>query len=88
MHVAAALRLDIVVIIGPTNRNYISPWQTNHKIVSLNLDCSPCFYYSPKPLTCSRTDIKFKCIKELSVNLVFEKAKEFLEAKKINSLFK
>jgi heptosyltransferase-2 len=88
MHVAAALRLDIVVIIGPTNRNYISPWQTNHKIVSLNLDCSPCFFYSPKPLTCSRTDVKFKCIKELPVNLVFEKAKEFLEVKKIYSLFK
>ena len=88
MHIAAALRLDIVAIIGPTNRNYISPWQTNHKIVSLNLDCSPCFHYSPKPLNCSRTDIKFKCIKELSVNLVFEKAKEFIEAKKNYSLFK
>jgi heptosyltransferase-2 len=88
MHVAAALKLDIVVIIGPTNKNYISPWKTNYKIVSLNLDCSPCFYYSPKPLTCSRTDVKFKCIKELSVNLVFEKAKEFLEAKKVNNLFK
>jgi len=88
MHVAAALKLDIVAIIGPTNKNYISPWQTNHKIVSLNLDCSPCFFYSPKPLTCSRTDLKFKCIKELTVNLVFEKAKEFLETKKVNSLFK
>jgi len=88
MHVAAALRLDIVAIIGPTNRNYISPWQTNHKIVSLNLDCSPCFFYSPKPLSCSRTDVKYKCIKELSVDLVFEKAKEFLEAKKAYNLFK
>jgi len=88
MHVAAALRLDIVAIIGPTNKNYISPWQTNHKIVSLNLDCSPCFFYSPKPLTCSRTDVKFKCIKELTVNLVFEKAKEFLEARKVHNLFK
>jgi len=88
MHVAAALRLDVVAIIGPTNKNYISPWQTNHKIVSLNLDCSPCFFYSPKPLTCSRTDVKFKCIKELKVNLVFEKAKEFLEARKVHYLFK
>ncbi|TSA30661.1 MAG: lipopolysaccharide heptosyltransferase family protein [Ignavibacteriales bacterium] len=81
MHIAAALKLNIVVIIGPTNRNYIYPWQTNYKIASLDLDCSPCFYYSPKPLTCSRSDLKFKCIKDLSVNLVYEKVKEFLAVK-------
>ncbi|MEW6702785.1 MAG: glycosyltransferase family 9 protein [Bacteroidota bacterium] len=78
MHVAAALKLNIVAIIGPTNKNYIYPWHTNYKIVSLNLECSPCFYYSPKPLLCSRNDVKFKCIKELSVDMVLEKAKEFL----------
>jgi len=81
MHVAAALKLNIVAIIGPTNKNYIYPWQTNYKIASIDLDCSPCFYYSPKPLTCSRSDVKFKCIKELSVDLVYEKAKEFLAVK-------
>ncbi len=81
MHIAAALKLNIVVIIGPTNKNYIYPWQTNYKIASLDLDCSPCFYYSPKPLTCSRSDLKFKCIKDLSVDLVYEKAKEFLAVK-------
>ncbi|MCX6174555.1 MAG: glycosyltransferase family 9 protein [Ignavibacteriales bacterium] len=81
MHVAAALKLNIVFIIGPTNKNYIYPWQTNYKIASLDLDCSPCFYYSPKPLTCSRSDLKFKCIKDLSVDLVYEKAKEFLAVK-------
>ncbi len=72
MHVAAALKLNIVAIIGPTNKNYIHPWQTNYATASLGLNCSPCFYYSPKPLTCSRTDIKFKCIKELSVEKVWE----------------
>ena len=81
MHVAAALKLNIVAIIGPTNKNYIYPWQTNYKVASLDLDCSPCFYYSPKPLTCSRSDLKFKCIKDLSVDLVYEKAKEFLAVK-------
>lgn len=71
MHVAAALKLDTVAIIGPTNPNYIRPWQTNHKIASLNLECSPCFYYSPKPLTCNRKDVQFKCIRELDVETVF-----------------
>lgn len=78
MHIAAALSLNIVAIIGPTNKNYIHPWKTNYKIASLELECSPCFYYSPKPLTCHRSDLKFKCIKELSVDLVYNKVKEFL----------
>lgn len=71
MHVSSALGLKVVAIIGPTNTNYIHPWKTGHKIVSLNLECSPCFFYSPKPLTCLRTDVKFKCIKELSVDMVY-----------------
>ncbi len=71
MHVAAAMQLKVIAIIGPTNTNYIYPWQTEHRIVSLNLDCSPCFFYSPKPLTCSRSDIQFKCIKELDVDMVY-----------------
>jgi heptosyltransferase-2 len=72
MHIASALGLKVVAIIGPTNSKYIHPWSTEHKIVSLNLDCSPCFFYSPKPLSCIRTDVKFKCIRELSVDLVYK----------------
>lgn len=79
MHVASALNLRTVVILGPTNKNYIYPWKTDFKIASLNLECSPCFYYSPKPLSCSRNDVKFKCIKGLNVELVFEKVREFIE---------
>jgi len=71
MHIAAALGLKVVAIIGPTNQNYIHPWKTEYKIVSLNLDCSPCFFYSPKPLICNRTDLKFKCIIELTVDMVY-----------------
>jgi len=72
MHVASALGLKVVAIIGPTNPHYIHPWKTEHKIVSLNLDCAPCFFYSPKPLTCSRNDVQFKCIKELDVKMVYK----------------
>jgi heptosyltransferase-2 len=78
MHVAAALQLKTVAIIGPTNMNYIYPWKANHKIVSLNLDCSPCFFYSPKPLVCNRDDVQFKCIKELTVDMVYDAVKSFL----------
>jgi heptosyltransferase-2 len=78
MHIAAALGLKVVAIIGPTNQNYIHPWKTEHQIVSLNLDCSPCFFYSPKPLICHRTDIKFKCIKDLTVDIVYNSVEKYL----------
>lgn len=78
MHIASALGLKVVAIIGPTNQKYIYPWKTEHQIVSLNLECSPCFFYSPKPLICTRTDVKFKCIKELSVEMVYQAVKKFL----------
>jgi len=79
MHLASATKTPTVSIIGPTNTNYIHPWHTEYEIASLYLDCSPCFFYSPKPLTCSRTDIKFKCIKELTVEMVYQKVIRLLK---------
>ena len=81
MHIASALQSKVVAIIGPTNPNYIYPWKTDHKIVSLNLDCAPCFIYSPRPLICFRDDVKFKCIKELDVERVYKAVEEFINLK-------
>jgi len=78
MHIAAAMGLKVVAIIGPTNQKYIYPWKTEHQIVSLNLDCAPCFFYSPKPLNCTRSDVQFKCIKELTVDMVYASTVKFL----------
>ncbi|MGD8305623.1 MAG: glycosyltransferase family 9 protein [Ignavibacteria bacterium] len=78
MHIASALQLKVVAIIGPTNTNYIHPWKTEHRIISLNLDCAPCFFYSPRPLICSRDDLEFKCIKELTVDMVYGAVKSYL----------
>lgn len=82
MHMASALKLNVVAIIGPTNPAYIHPWQTNYKIVTLNLECSPCFFYSPKPLICYRNDILFKCVKHIGVDMVFKAAEEFINSPK------
>jgi len=79
MHIASALKLNVVAIFGPTNTNYVHPYKTNYKIAKLNLDCQPCFYYSPKPLTCLRKDVQFKCIKELTVDIVFDKVEELIQ---------
>ena len=78
MHFAAALKLNIIPIIGPTNINYIYPWKANHKIASLKLECSPCFFYSPNPLTCNRKDVKYKCMKDINPEMVLEIAKKIL----------
>ncbi len=78
MHVSSAMGVNVMALIGPTNVNYIHPWKTKHKIVSLNLECAPCFFYSPKPLECRREDIKYKCIRELSVEMVYREAMEFI----------
>lgn len=78
MHIASAMKRKVVAVIGPTNSYYIHPWNTEYKIVSLNLDCSPCFVYSPRPLICFRNDVKFKCIKELDVDMVYNAVMSFL----------
>jgi len=79
MHVSAAMQLNVLALIGPTNTNYIYPWKTNYKIAALNLECMPCFFYSPKPLICYRNDVLFKCIKELTVKKVYNIAEEFIK---------
>ncbi len=79
MHVAAALKLKVVAILGPTNPHYIHPWKTENTIVRLNLDCSPCFIYSPRPLICNRDDVLFKCIRELTVDMVYRSVEAFLK---------
>ena len=78
MHVASAMKIKVAAIIGPTNQNYIHPWKTEHRIISLNLECAPCFYYSPRPLICTRTDVKYKCIKELGVEVVYKSVEDLL----------
>ncbi len=79
MHIASAMKRRVVAIIGPTNPNYIHPWHTEYKIVSLNLECAPCFIYSPRPLICFREDVKFKCIKKLNAEMVYNAVLDFLK---------
>ncbi|MBE2279018.1 MAG: glycosyltransferase family 9 protein [Ignavibacteriaceae bacterium] len=80
MHVASAMGVHVVPVIGPTNLKYIYPWGTEYSEVSLNLECAPCFFYSPKPLNCGRQDIKYKCIKELGVSRVADKIRKLINS--------
>jgi len=77
MHVANAVQTPIVAILGPTNPNYIKPWKVKSEVVRNELPCSPCFYYSPRPLRCS-LDGKFSCLTGLEVDKVSAALKSVL----------
>ncbi len=79
MHIASALNIPVVAIIGPTNINFIRPWKTPHKIATLNLICAPCFFYSPKPLSCSRVLEPYKCVRDLNTEFVMKLVNNLLE---------
>ncbi|MFZ1081296.1 MAG: glycosyltransferase family 9 protein, partial [Candidatus Kryptoniota bacterium] len=78
MHIASAMKRKVVAIEGPLNTNYTQPWHTDYEIASVYLDCSPCFVYSPRPLKCFRDDVKFKCIRDITVDSVYEKVKKLV----------
>lgn len=74
MHIAGALDLPTVAIFGPTNETYVHPWKTRYEIVQTGIECRPCFYYSPKPLTCYRSpEEHFLCMRNIEVDMVFDK---------------
>lgn len=80
MHIAGALKLPTVGIFGPTNETYVHPWKTRYTIIHTGIDCRPCFIYSPKPLTCYRTDPAehWLCIRAIEVERVFAETKKML----------
>ncbi len=77
MHIAAAMQTPVVLILGPTNKNFIYPWGVAHRVVRLDLPCSPCFYYSPRPLSCRLND-SYACLAELNVSDVSDALEEIL----------
>ena len=81
MHLSASMQIPTVGIFGPTNPIWVRPWATKYKIVRLNLPCSPCFYYSPKPLSCP-AGLDFKCLKELKPEMVYKAFESLLKESK------
>jgi heptosyltransferase-2 len=81
MHTAAACKVPCVAIFGPTNPAWVHPWKTEHVIVSRHLPCSPCFYYSSRPLRCV-AGIDYACVREIAVDDVWRAVAEMLESKR------
>jgi len=82
MHLAAAVETPVLSLIGPTNPAYIRPWGVRHKVLTANAPCSPCFIYSPKPLSCSENS-KFHCLHDLQVDTVVDAIREFMKDSEI-----
>ena len=78
IHIAAACKVPTVGIYGPTNQVWDGPWKTESIVVNRHLPCSPCFYYSSRPLDCpARLD--YACVRELPVADVEKAALELLK---------
>lgn len=71
MHIAAALNRPLVVIYGSTSPTYTPPLSSQVKMVSLELDCSPCFKREC-PLK------HLNCLKQLPPELVLKNLAELL----------
>jgi heptosyltransferase-2 len=80
MHLACAVHVPVVAIFAYTNYKELSPWKNRNIIVRKDLDCSPCFFNSPKPVRCiySEED-EFKCIKTIEVSEVLEAAEKLIQ---------
>jgi heptosyltransferase-2 len=79
IHIAAACKVPTVGIYGPTNPTWDGPWKTESIIVTRQLPCSPCFYYSSRPLDCP-AKLDYACVRELPVEEVERAAMQLLKA--------
>ncbi len=69
-HIAAALKVPQVVIMGPTPHESVCPYAAPHRIVRLGLPCSPCYGYSKFGINCTNK-IRMQCLKEITPETVF-----------------
>jgi heptosyltransferase-2 len=81
MHIAAAAKVPIVAVYGPTNPVWDYPWKCEHIIVNRHLPCSPCFYYGSRPLDCV-AKLDYACVRELPVEDVEKAALQLLKRQK------
>jgi heptosyltransferase-2 len=80
MHLAAGLQVPQIAIFAYTNYKELYPWQNRHIIVRTDLDCSPCFFNSPKPVNCIYGgQDEYKCIKLVSVSDVMDACEALIE---------
>lgn len=80
MHLAAAAGVPVVALFGPTDWWRLHPWTARQTVVSRELPCSPCFYYSSRALRCAE-NIDYACIREITVEEVLSAVNRMLSAR-------
>jgi len=71
LHLAAGVDCPTVALFGPGIINKWAPRGENHKVVSLDLPCAPCTKFGTTP-ECTEGG---RCIKEISVDMVWDVVK-------------
>lgn len=74
MHIAYAAQRDTVTIYGMTNEKETGGYYPNNEAVFLEMECRPCFDPATDKVGCKT----FDCLKNLSVERVWERCQKFL----------
>ncbi len=72
MHIAAAMRTPVVALFGPTDPSRTGPYGEEHMVIRKDIPCSPCFL--------KKCDSR-KCMKEITVEEVFQAVKDIVDRK-------
>ncbi len=79
LHSASAFKIPVAAIFGYTNYKELYPWKTEHLIIRKELECSPCFFNSPRPASCKwKGADEFKCIKTIEIDEVYDACEKLL----------
>ncbi len=71
MHIAAAVGTPTVALFGPTDPSRTGPYGKGHRVIRTGLHCSPCF---------KKECDTVRCMKEITVDDVFDAVREILES--------
>jgi len=73
-HMAAALGIPVVSLFGPTSPERWAPWGTGHRVVRLELPCTPCSNHGSSHCPLGTHE----CMQQLVPELVWQQLEEVL----------
>jgi ADP-heptose:LPS heptosyltransferase len=79
-HVAAAVRVPTVEILGPTDPRSIYPYGVSHRIVRTGIACSPCYVYSRHGIRCTNPE-PMQCLNEITPEMVYSSIIDVMTSK-------
>ena len=71
MHLAAARRIPVIALMGPTNPSRNGPYGDNNVVIQKNIDCTNCWN--------KNCDKQNQCMELITVDEVFSATKKFLD---------